>query len=176
VSATGYALQEGNERGGAQIPGLPKATGATTGMNYGDAIFYDRATDKWKKATSASLQPIGFCGNTDVTSETYVTDNVAGTVTKTFVRGTTDADASVSVIVSGIVKRVSEGVIPAGELVMLSGTNPLTHVKAWDGTSIKAVVGRYVVNITNHHPANAVPASANADEIKIEVRTVMGTI
>jgi hypothetical protein len=167
--STNYSLAEGSERGFRQIAGLPKATGGATSLAYGDAVAYDRATDNWKRATSAAVRPFGFCGNTDILTEILTTDNSAGTTTKAYTRGVTDTDAFISVIVSGVIKRAADGVIPAGEYVMLSATAPLTEVKAWDGVSGQAIVGRYISNITQHHAANAVPAAADNDLIKIEI-------
>lgn len=160
-----YGLAEGSERGFRQVPGLPKQSGGGTAIAYGDAVTYNRANDRWEKAVAGSLKPFGVCGITDLI--TQVTDNITGVTTTT--RGAPDSATSVSVIVSGIVKRAADGVIPAGELVMLSATAPLTEVKAWDGTAAAAVFGRYVSNITQHHAADAVPAAADNDLIKVEI-------
>jgi hypothetical protein len=163
--STNYALAEGSERGFKQIPGLPKAAGGGTGMLYGDAVAYVRANDRWEKAVAASVKPFGLCGNLEILTQT--TDNITGITTTT--RGVSDAATSISVIVAGIVKRAADGVIPAGELVMLSATAPLTEVKVWDGVAAAAVFGRYVSNITQHHAADAVPAAADNDFIKVEM-------
>lgn len=158
-----YALAEPTNRGFNQLAGQKKKTGAGEGMAYGDAICYVRANDQWEKAVAASVRPFGFCGNTDILTQS--TNNLTGTVTYT--RGTTDSDTHVSVITRGFIKRVSDGVIPPGEFVMLSSTAPLTKVKVWDGTSGMAVIGRYVRNLTQHDN-NALAASADLDEIQIE--------
>lgn len=164
MSAT-YFLAEGSERGFRQIPGLPKQSGGGTGIAYGDAVTYNRANDRWEKCVAGSVKPFGVCGNTDIL--TQVKDEITGVVTTT--RGVSDSATSLSVIVSGIVKRAADGVIPAGELVMLSATAPLTEVKVWDGVAANAVFGRYIVNITQHHAADAVPAAADNDLIKVEI-------
>lgn len=161
--STNYALAEPTNRGFSQLPGQKKKTGAGEGMAYGDLICYVRANDQWEKAGAASVRPFGFCGNTDVLTQT--TNNLTGAVTYT--RGTTDSDTHVSVIVQGFVKRIADGVIPPGEFVMPSSTAPLTKVVVWNGTSGMAVVGRYVRNITQHDN-NALAATADLDEIIIE--------
>ena len=109
-----------------------------------------------RNAVAGSLKPFGVCGNTELI--TQVEDKITGVTTTT--RGSPDSATSISVIVSGIVKRAADGVIPAGELVMLSATAPLTEVKVWDGTAATAVFGRYISNITQHHAADAVPAAS----------------
>jgi len=148
-----------------QLFGQNKATGGGTGMAYGDLLVYDRATDNWKKAVAGSVKPFGFCGITTILTQS--TNNLTGVVTST--RGTADADTQLSVIVQGRIETVAEGVIPGGELVMPGSTNPL-NVKAWDGVSRTAVVGRYVINVTQHHDVNdPVPATADGNRIKIDI-------
>ena len=161
--STNYALAEPTNRGFNQLPGQKKKTGVGEGMAYGDAVCYVRANDQWEKCGAASVRPFGFCGNTDIL--TKVTNNQTGVVTAT--RGVGDSDTHFSVIVEGFIKRISDGVIPPGEYVMLSDSAPLTKVKAWDGTLGTAIVGRYVRNITQHDN-NQLAASADGNEIIIE--------
>lgn len=155
-----YALAEGSERGFIQLSGQKKSA---VGMAYGDALAYVRANDNWEPAVAASTRPFGFCGNTDELTKS--TNNITGVVTAT--RGAAASDTHCSVIVKGFIKRAADGAIPAGEYVMLSATAPLTEVKAWDGVSGMAVVGRYVRNITQHDNI-ALPAAADNDLIIIE--------
>ena len=159
-----YALAEPTNRGFNQLPGQKKKTGAGEGMAYGDLICYVRANDQWEKAAANSVRPFGFCGNTEVLTQS--TNNLTGAVTYT--KGTTDSQTHCSVIVAGLIRRVSEGVIPPGEFVMPAATTPLSKVIAWTGTLGTAVVGRYVRNITQHDN-NALAASADGDEIIIEM-------
>ena len=111
----------------------------------------------------AQLRPFGFCGNTDIITQT--TNNITGAVTTT--RGAAASDTHCSVIVKGFIKRAADGVIPPGEYVMPSATAPLTEVIVWNGTLGTAVVGRYVGNITQHDNI-ALPATADNDFIIIE--------
>ena len=161
-----YALAEGSERGFKQLSGQKKNNAA---MAYGDLLSYVRANDNWEPAGAASVRPFGFCGNTDILTQS--TNNVTGVVTTT--RGAAAADTHCSVITAGFIKRVADGAIPAGEYVMPSSTAPLTEVAAWNGTSGSAVVGRYVRNITQHTAttdgALLLPAAADNDIIIIEI-------
>lgn len=148
-----------------QLAGQNKATGAGTGTAYGDLHFYDTTTNNWKKATSGALRPFGFNGVTTILTQTR--NELTNVVTST--RGTADADTVMSVIVRGRVETISEGVIQPGRYVMPGSTNPL-HVKQWDGVSANAIVGRYVINVTQfHNPKDVQPASADGDAIKIDI-------
>ena len=158
--STNYALAEGSERGFTQLSGQKKSAVA---MAYGDLLTYIRANDNWEPAGAASVRPFGFCGNTDILTQS--TNNQTGVVTTT--RGAAAADTHCSVIVKGYIKRASDGVIPAGEYVMPSTTASLTEVVAWNGTLGTNVVGRYVSNITQHDNI-ACPASADNDLIIID--------
>ena len=155
-----YALAEGSERGFSQLSGQKKNGSA---MAYGDLLSYVRANDNWEPAGASSVRPFGFCGNTDILTQS--TNNVTGAVTTT--RGAAAADTHCSVIVKGFIKRAADGVIPPGEYVMPSSTAPLTEVVVWNGTLGTAVVGRYVRNITQHDNI-ALPATADNDLIIIE--------
>lgn len=155
-----YGLAEGSERNFMQLAGQKKNN---AGMAYGDAICYVRANDNWEPCVAASVRPFGFCGNTDLLTQT--TNNITGVVTTT--RGAAASDTHCSVIVRGFIKRAADGAIPPGEYVMLSSTAPLTEVAAWNGTLGTAVVGRYVRNITQHDQM-ALPAAADNDLIIIE--------
>jgi hypothetical protein len=162
--STNYALAEPTNRGFSQLPGQKKKTGAGEGMAYGDLITYVRANDQWEKAIAASVRPFGFCGNTDILTQSQ--DMLTGTVTYT--RGTTDSDTHVSVIVAGLVKRIASGAIPPGEYVMPDATSPLTKVMAWNSTSGGTIVGRYIRNITQADN-NQLAASVANDEILVEL-------
>ena len=161
-----YALAEGSERGFVQLSGQKKTNAA---FAYGDLLAYVRANDQWEAAGAASVRPFGFCGNTEILTQS--TNNLTGVVTTT--RGAAAADTHCSVIVAGHIKRVADGAIPPGEYVMPSSTAPLTEVAAWNGTSGQAIVGRYVRNITQHTAAAdgslLLPAAADNDIIIIEV-------
>lgn len=158
--STNYGLAEGSERNFMQLSGQKKSAAA---MAYGDALSYVRANDNWEPAGASSVRPFGFCGNTDILTQS--TNNITGVVTTT--RGAAAADTHCSVIVRGFIKRAADGVIPPGEYVMLSSTAPLTEVTAWNGTLGTAVVGRYVRNITQHDNI-ALAATADNDIIIIE--------
>jgi len=158
--STNYGLAEGSERDFKQLAGQKKNN---AGMAYGDLLAYVRANDNWEPAAAASVRPFGFCGNTEILTQT--TNNITGVVTTT--RGAAASDTHCSVIVRGFIKRAADGVIPAGEYVMPSSTAPLTEVAAWNGTSVNAIVGRYVRNITQHDQM-ALPAAADNDLIIIE--------
>lgn len=149
-----------------QLAGQNKATGAGTGTAYGDLLFYDRVTgNTWKKATSGSLRPFGFNGVTTILTQSR--NELTNVVTST--RGTADADTVMSVVVRGRIETIAEGVIPPGAYVMPGATNPL-HVKVWDGVSANAIVGRYVINVTQfHNPKDVQPSTADGDAIKIDI-------
>lgn len=155
-----YGLAEGSERGFTQLAGQKKNN---AGMAYGDLLTYVRANDNWEPAGAASVRPFGFCGNTDLLTQT--TNNITGVVTST--RGAAASDTHCSVIVKGFIKRAADGAIPPGEYVMPSATAPLTEVQAWNGTLGTAVIGRYVRNITQHDQM-ALPAAADNDLIIID--------
>jgi hypothetical protein len=158
--STNYGLAEGSERDFKQLAGQKKS-GA--GFAYGDLLSFDRTADNWIPAAAASLRPFGFCGNTEILTQT--TNNITGVVTTT--RGAAASDTHCSVIVRGFIKRAADGAIPPGEYVMPSATAPLTEVAVWNGTSVNAIVGRYVRNITQHDNI-ALPAAADNDLIIIE--------
>ena len=158
--STNYGLAEGSERDFKQLAGQKKS-GA--GMAYGDLLSFDRTADNWIPSAAGSLRPFGFCGNTDILTQT--TNNITGVVTTT--RGAAASDTHCSVIVRGFIKRAADGAIPPGEYVMPSATAPLTEVMVWNGTSVNAIVGRYVRNITQHDNI-ALPAAADNDLIIIE--------
>jgi hypothetical protein len=158
--STNYGLAEGSERDFKQLAGQKKSA---AGMAYGDLIAFDRTADNWIPAVAGSLRPFGFCGNTDLL--TMTTNNITGVVTST--RGAAASDTHCSVIVRGFIKRAADGAIPPGEYVMPSATAPLTEVMVWNGTSVNAIVGRYVRNITQHDNM-ALPAAADNDLIIIE--------
>jgi hypothetical protein len=161
---TGYELAEPGF-GFKQLGAAPKPTGGTTGTAYGDALFYDSATSKWTKATSGSLRPFGFNGNTKILSQT--TDNLTGVTT--FTRGSADADTNLSVVVAGRIVRQAGAAITPNAFVMLDGTTPLSKVKQWDGVHVGAIVGRYVLNFTQHHDMDvALPSAALNDIIEID--------
>jgi hypothetical protein len=148
-----------------QLPGQAKATGAGTGTNYGDTLAYNRTNNNWAKAVAGSLKPFGFNGNTEVL--TQVRDEITGIVT--FTRGTTDAQTTLSVVVAGRIEKIAGAAIPAGELVMVDATDPVAKVMEWNGTDADAIVGRYVLNRTNHHRADTLPAAALNDAILIDI-------
>lgn len=151
-----------------QVPGCPKATTAGQGTQYGDTLYYDRATDNWKKCTATAKKPFGFNGINKVISQTL---NVL-TNTTTYTRGTLDADTTLSVVIRGRITKFAEASIPPGEYVMPSATadHEHTHVQAWDGVAADAIIGRYVINLTNHHDADVAPRTTQAnDEIKIDI-------
>lgn len=155
-----YGLAEGSERGFTQLAGQKKSA---AGMAYGDLLTYNRTNDNWEPAGAASIRPFAFCGTTDLLTQT--TNNITGVVTST--RGAAASDTHCSVITKGFIKRAADGAIPPGEYVMPSATAPLTEVMAWNGTSVNAIVGRYVRNITQHDNM-ALPAAADNDIIQIE--------
>jgi hypothetical protein len=155
-----YGLAEGSERGFTQLAGQKKSA---AGLLYGDMLAYVRANDNWEPAVAGSVRPFGVCGSLDEITKT--TNNITGVVTST--RGAAASDTHCSVIVKGFIKRAADGAIPSGEYVMISATAPLTEVKAWDGVSGMAVIGRYVRNITQHDNI-ALPAAADNDLIQIE--------
>ena len=164
--STNYALAEGSERGFKQLAGQKKSGSA---MAYGDLVCWVKANDQWELAVTASVKPFGFCGNTDILTQT--TNNLTGVTTTT--RGAAASDTHCSVIVAGHIKRVAEGVIPAGEFVMPSAAAQQTEVQAWNGTTGSNVIGRYVRNITQHTATTdgvlLLPAAADNDIIIIEV-------
>lgn len=147
-----------------QIWSAPKASGGGTGMAYGDLVWYDTATNNWKKGTSAALRPFGFCGETKIL--TQVLDVITNITTST--RGAADAETEMSVVVGGRQETIAEGVIRPHRMVMPGATNPL-HVKEWDGVSRNAIVGQYVINVTQfHNPKAVLPSTADLDRIKID--------
>lgn len=158
--STNYGGAEGSERGFTQLSGQKKSA---AGMAYLDLLSYNRTNDNWEPAAAGSLRAFGFCGNLDELTKT--TNNITGVVTAT--RGAAASDTHCSVIVRGFIKRAADGAIPPGEYVMPSATAPLTEVMAWNGTSVNAIVGRYVRNITQHDNI-ALPAAADNDIIQIE--------
>ena len=158
--STNYGLAEGSERDFKQLAGQKKSAAA---MAYGDLIQFDRTADNWIPAVAGSVRPLGFCGNTEILTQT--TNNITGVVTTT--RGAAASDTHCSVIVRGFIKRAADGAIPPGEYVMPSTTAPLTEVAVWNGTSVNNIVGRYVRNITQHDQM-ALPAAADNDLIIIE--------
>ena len=159
-----YAFAEGSERDFKQLAGQKKSAVA---MAYKDLLSFNRTNDNWEPAAAGSLRPFGFCGNTDILSETLTTNFQTGVVTKAYVRGAAASDTHCSVITRGFVTRAADGAIPGGEYVMPSATAPLTEVQVWNGTSVNAIIGRYVRNITQHDNV-AVPAAADNDIIQIE--------
>jgi hypothetical protein len=161
----GYSLAEPGF-GFKQLGAQPKATSGGSGQLYGDLLVFNDSTKKWDKATSAAIGRFGFCGNTTILSQS--TNNITGVVT--YARGTADADTTCSVIVAGRILRVSDGVITPGSSVMPTATSPLDKVKIFSGADNDAVVGTYVLNITQHHDMDAVlPSSADGDIIVIDV-------
>ncbi len=152
-----------------QLSGQAKATGAGTGSSYGDTLYYDRATDNWKKAIAGAVKPFGFNGMTKMLTQTL--DMISGQTTYT--RGSADADTTLSVVVACRIEKIAGGAIPPGELVMVDATAPVTKVMAWNGTEADAVVGRYVRNITQHHNYDTLPAAALNDAILIDVEDQM---
>lgn len=162
---SGYSLAEPGF-GFKQIGAQPKATTGGTGQLYGDLLVWNKANSRWDKGAAASVGRFGFCGNTTILSQT--TNNITGVVTTT--RGTADADTTCSVIVAGRVLRVSEGVITPGAAVMPGATTPLDKVKVYAGADNDAVVGTYVLNITQHHDMDApLPTTVDGDIIVIDV-------
>lgn len=155
-----YGLAEGSERDFKQISGQKKSA---AGMAYGDLLSYNRTNDNWEPAGAASIRPFAFCGNLEILTQT--TNNLTGVVTST--RGSAASDTHTPVIVRGFIKRAADGAIPPGEYVMPSATAPLTEVMAWNGTSVNAIVGRYVRNITQHDNI-ACPAAVDNDLIIVE--------
>jgi hypothetical protein len=163
----GYSLAEPGF-GFKQVGAQPKATTGGSGMLYGDLLVYDATNNRWNKAlgTTADVARFGFCGNTTILAQS--TNNITGVVTYT--RGTADTDTTCSVVVSGRIWRVAEGVIPPGRGVMSSGTAPLDKVKVWNGTDNDAVIGTYVLNVTQHHDMDApLPSTVDGDIIMIDV-------
>lgn len=162
---TGYSLAEPGF-GFKQLGAQPKATAGGSGMLYGDLLVWDDTNHRWNKAVAASVGRFGFCGNTTVLTQTY--NNLTGVTT--FTRGTADADTTCSVIVSGRILRVSDGVITPGSAVMPTATSPLDKVKVYSGVDNDAAIGTYVLNITQHHDMDApLPSSADNDIIVIDV-------
>lgn len=161
----GYSLAEPGF-GFKQLGAQPKATGGGTGALYGDLLVYDDTNKRWNKATSTSVGRFGFVGNTKILTQT--TDNLSGVVTYT--RGVADADTTVSVIVSGRILRVADGTIGPGSSVMPTTNSPLDKVKVYSGADNDAVIGTYVLNITQHHDMDApLPSAATNDIIVIDV-------
>ena len=161
----GYSLAEPGF-GFKQLGAQPKATTGGTGQLYGDLLIWNKASSRWDKAAAGSLGRFGFCGNTTILAQS--TNNITGVVTYT--RGNADADTTCSVIVGGRILRVSEGVITPGASVMPGATTPLDKVKVYAGADNDAVVGTYVLNITQHHDMDApLPSSADGDIIVIDV-------
>lgn len=149
-----------------QLGSQPKATTGGSGMLYGDLLIWNKASSRWDKAAAGSLGRFGFCGNTTILSQSY--NNLTGVTTST--RGTADADTTCSVIVAGRVLRVAEGVIPPGQAVMPGATTPLDKVKVYAGADNDAVVGTYVLNITQHHDMDvALPSTIDGDIIVVDV-------
>jgi hypothetical protein len=162
---SGYSLAEPGF-GFKQLGAQPKATAGGSGQLYGDLLVWDSTNHRWNKAAAGSIGRFGFCGNTTILAQS--TNNITGVVTYT--RGTADADTTCSVIVAGRVLRVSEGVITPGQAVMPGATTPLDKVKIYAGADNDAVVGTYVLNITQHHDMDApLPSSADGDIIVIDV-------
>ena len=161
----GYSLAEPGF-GFKQLGAQPKATSGGSGQLYGDLLVWDDTNHRWNKAASSSVGRFGFCGNTTILAQS--TNNITGAVTYT--RGTADTDTTCSVIVSGRILRVSDGVIPAGSAVMPTTNSPLDKVKVYSGADNDAAIGTYVLNITQHHDMDAVlPSSADGDIIVIDV-------
>lgn len=148
-----------------KLGGQPKQNAGATGTNYGDTLAYVRANDRWEKAAAGSLKPFGFNHTNKEVSHTIDTQTGIHTV----VVGTADADITMSVVVSGRIEKIAGAAIPAGEMVMVDGTAPITKVMVWDGVARTAVVGRYIRNITQHHAADTLPAAALNDAIIIDI-------
>jgi len=149
-----------------QLGAQPKATAGGTGQLYGDLLIWNKASARWDKAAAGSVGRFGFCGNTTILSQS--TNNITGVVTYT--RGTADTDTTCSVIVAGRILRVAEGVITPGNAVMPGAAAPLDKVKIYAGTDNDAVVGTYVLNITQHHDMDApLPSTVDGDIIVIDV-------
>jgi hypothetical protein len=156
-----------SEKQFVQLPAEPKKTGSTEGPAYGDAIVWDNTNNYWKKAVAASVGRFGFNGNNQVL--THSINVLTGADTST--RGSTDAETNTSVVVQGKIYRLSEGTIVGGKAVMLGSTDPLSHVKQWDGVAANAIVGIYIMNMTQHHDADVViPTSAAEDVITIDFK------
>lgn len=162
---SGYSLAEPGF-GFKQLGAQPKATTGGSGMLYGDLLVYDNTNKRWNKATSTDVGRFGFCGNTTILTQS--TNNITGAITYT--RGTSDTDTTCSVIVSGRILRVADGAIGAGSAVQPTATSPLDKVKVYAGVDNDAVIGTYVLNITQHHDMDApLPAAADGDIIVIDV-------
>lgn len=146
-----------------QIPGQVKATGAGTGTSTGDTLYYDTAAHSWKKAIAAAKRPFGFNAELVVLTQSL---NVLTNET-TYTRGTTDDQTTMSVLVSGRITKYAEAGIKAGDLVMISSTggHEHTHVMLWNGTDAKAILGRYVINVTQFHNANVKAPDTVADDL-----------
>lgn len=161
----GYSLAEPGF-GFKQLGAQPKATTGGSGMLYGDLLSYDNTNKRWNKAVAGSVGRFGFCGNTTILAQS--TNNITGVVTYT--RGTADTDTTCSVVVSGRILRIAEGAIGAGSAVQPAAVSPLDKVIVYAGTDNDAVVGTYVLNITQHHDMDApLPAAADGDIIVIDV-------
>jgi hypothetical protein len=163
----GYSLAEPGF-GFKQLGAQPKATSGGSGMLYGDALVWNNTTHRWDKVAGAgAVGRFGFCGNTTIITQS--TNNLTGVVTYT--RGAADADTTCSVVVSGRILRVSDGVIQPGNGVITTATSPLDKVKDYAAsTDFDLIVGTYVLNITQHHDMDApLPASADGDIIVIDV-------
>jgi hypothetical protein len=164
---SGYSLAEPGF-GFKQLGAQPKATSGGSGQLYGDLLVWDNTNHRWNKVAGAgAVGRFGFCGNTSIISQS--TNNLTGVVTYT--RGTADADTTCSVVVSGRILRVSDGVINPGNGVITTATNPLDKVKDYGASAdFDLIVGTYVLNITQHHDMDApLPASADGDIIVIDV-------
>src|SRR5690349_18889690 len=160
---TGYSLAEPGF-GFKQLGAQPKATSGGSGQLYGDLLVWDKANSRWNKAGSASVGRFGFCGNTTILTQS---ENKLTGVT-TYTRGTADADTTCSVVVSGRIYRVADGVIPPGQAVMPGASSPLDKVKVYAGSDNDAAIGTYVLNVTQHHDMDAVlPSTADGDIIMI---------
>jgi hypothetical protein len=158
---------EGNERDGKQLAGQKKKN--TEAFPYGALVCYVQANDQWELAQSSSVRPFGFCGDTTVLTQT--TNNLTGVVTTT--KGTAATDTHTSIITRGHMHTKAGGAIPAGEYVMPDATDPTTEVIVWNGTSGKAIVGRYIRNLTQWTVTTdqslLLPAAADNDDIIIEL-------
>jgi hypothetical protein len=161
----GYSLAEPGF-GFKQVGAQPKATSGGSGQLYGDLLIWNKGSSRWDKAAAGSVGRFGFCGNTTILAQS--TNNITGVVTYT--RGTADTDTTCSVVVSGRIYRIAEGSIAPGQAVMPGATTPLDKVKIYAGADNDAVVGTYVLNVTQHHDMDAVlPTAADGDIIMIDV-------
>ncbi len=107
-----------------QLSGQAKATGAGTGSSYGDTLYYDRATDNWKKAIAGAVKPFGFNGMTKmltqtldmISGQTTYTRGATAPVTKVMAWNGTEADAVVGRYVRNITQHHNYDTLPAAAL------------------------------------------------------------